>query len=121
MSLRITGHWKIADIKEKFNNAFPFLRIEFFRPGPGDGSGGRDQLVPASDKSTVREAGAKQSEDELHIHPAMRVSELTNHFREIYGLHAKVLRKSRGFWLETRKTDHWTLEKQNTEGEVLDE
>lgn len=45
----------------------------------------------------------------------MTVSELEQHFADVYGLSVQVFRKSGEVWLETTTTDNWSLEKQNQE------
>ena len=49
----------------------------------------------------------------------MTVTELERQFRELYGLHVLVFRKSGKVWLETTVTDGWTLAEQNNQGEAL--
>ncbi|TND08253.1 MAG: hypothetical protein FD123_2508 [Bacteroidetes bacterium] len=119
MSLRIEKEWKIADVKKNFSSAFPFLRIEILRPAEDRGTENESTMFPLSEHLTLAQVRDAFEEEQVHIHPAMRVSELADAFARVFGLKAKVLRKAGKHWLETNKTDHWTLSKQNQEGESL--
>ena len=52
--------------------------------------------------------------------PEMSVNSLEQSFRDIFGLHVEVLRKSGKAWLETSVTGNWSLMEQNAEGMALE-
>lgn len=56
----------------------------------------------------------------IDISPKRTAMELENDFRHIMGLNVQVMRKSGDLWLETTKTDNWTLGQLNDEGKMAD-
>ncbi|MBK9961781.1 MAG: hypothetical protein IPP06_10775 [Saprospiraceae bacterium] len=65
----------------------------------------------------IKNCRSVHGEGEIEIFPSTKVSTLENKFREVFGLHVQVFRKSGNVWIETTVTDDWTLEKQNNEAE----
>ena len=55
----------------------------------------------------------------IRISEEMLVSALEKSFEVQFGLSAQVFRKSGKTWLETSKTDDWTLKHQNEAGKEL--
>ena len=55
-------------------------------------------------------------EGDLKVNGEMEVSKLEQAFEKKYGLHVQVFRRSGNIWLQTTKTDSWTLEAQNRKG-----
>lgn len=112
MKIDINDHRKVYAIKEEFNNAFPYLKLEFFtKPHKPGGASPKTYITDSGhligDIRTVHESGT------ITITPQMTVSELEQHFADVYGLSVQVFRKSGDVWLETTTTDNWSLEKQN--------
>jgi hypothetical protein len=100
-------------MQEEFNKAYPFLKIEFYKMmEPGFS---RKLLVPSI---SIQAAGLKR-EGILDITDTMTVGQLENAFREMFGLNVQVSRKSGTIWLETTKSDSWTLKQQNDHGREL--
>lgn len=113
--MKITDEKKIRDIQQEFQKHFPHLRLEFYKgkhvagqPSPADA-----QLEPEFSIGEVRKV---HMEGELVIKPEMAVSELEDHFWKQYGLNVQVFRLSGNLWLQTTKTDNWTLAEQNRKG-----
>lgn len=61
----------------------------------------------------------KKDKAKVEILANMTVNELEQLFKTKFGLNIQIFRKSGNSWLETTVTDNWTLEKQNEEGEEL--
>lgn len=118
MNIIISDDRYIASIQEEFNQVFPYLKLEFFsqlhEPGQGNGPG---YIQPSNKK--LGELRKINISGEIIITPRMTVSQLEQAFGETYGLGVQVFRKSGKSWLETVLTDHWSLYKQNAEGEFL--
>ena len=118
MELRVDREMTINGIQKEFNGFYPFLKIEFFRN---------------------RTQGNKPPSKAERINPEERISTLTRIFEsgrinidgnrtvaqfgqellDTFGLSVQVFRKSGNLWIETSLTDNWSLEKQNTEGKLL--
>ena len=108
----------IGQIQADFNQAFPFLKLEFFirKNIPKRTLSLRDRVDPG-----IRIGGNAVLEEKsaLEVNSGMKVSELERKFFELFGLSAQVYRKSGRAWIETTLTDDWSLEMQNTEGREL--
>lgn len=117
--MQINDNRKISEIQEEFNTLFPYLRLTFFgktKNGTSNSYGKRN--IPTC-TSTIGECRTIHNNGILTIKPDMTVLDLDQEFKEIYGIHIQVLRKSGKAWLETTVTDGWTLEEQNRQGEAL--
>ncbi|MBA2614099.1 MAG: hypothetical protein H0U95_19205 [Bacteroidetes bacterium] len=118
MKITINDNRKIFAIQEEFGKAFPYLKLEFFSKPHSAGSGSSKKLVKHSSK-TLGECRTIHNKGSITITAGMTVSDLEQHFGDVYGLGVQIFRKSGKVWLETTITDGWTLEHQNSEGEAL--
>ncbi|MBX3163553.1 MAG: hypothetical protein KF900_03675 [Bacteroidetes bacterium] len=118
MKLTINDSRKISSIQKKFNDEFPYLKIEFFSKPHKIGGSSPKKLMMESSK-TLGECRTVHKSGTISIVPQMTVGELEQNFKDMFGLWVQVFRKSGRVWLETSVTDNWTLEKQNTKGEEL--
>jgi hypothetical protein len=118
MHLRIAPNRLISDLQKEFNNAFPFLKIEFFQ--------NRNQQLPAftfqqiiPHSRRIVEGQAAVTDGDIEITSDMKVKELEKIFKDQFALAAQVFRRSGNIWLETTMTDDWTLEQQNEHGREI--
>ena len=118
MKLIIDGARQIHDVQKDFNEAYPYLKIEFFKQG-------NKKAIQPSAKNilnhslTIDDARRLHNNGRLEIKDAMKVGELEYEFKEQYGLNVQVFRKSGNIWLETTMTDDWTLKQQNDHGREI--
>ena len=115
MELIIKNSRKLSDMQRDFNEAFPYLKIEFFSK-PHDtkkASLGKDRIN--SDR-TVKSIRTKSVEGKINLTESRTVAEFEGELQSIYGLNVQVFRKSGNVWIETSLTDEWTLGIQNKEG-----
>jgi hypothetical protein len=118
MLLKIAPNRLISDIQKEFNNAFPFLKLEFFNNKSFSRSDfSAKQLIPATRK--VGDSHTAITDGDIEIKEEMKVIELEKFFKDKFGLAVQVFRKSGAVWLETTMTDNWTLQQQNTHGKEL--
>lgn len=118
MLLKIAPNRLISDIQKEFNNAFPFLKLEFFNNKSFSRSDfSAKQLIPATRK--VGDSHTVITDGNIEIKEEMKVIELEKFFKEKFGLAVQVFRKSGTVWLETTMTDNWTLLQQNNHGKEL--
>lgn len=118
MKIEINDNRKIYAIQEEFNQAFPYLKLEFFKKPHKKGGASPKEFVNEASKligecRTIHESGV------INISPQLTVGELEENFSSVYGLSVQVFRKSGKVWLETTETDNWSLQKQNDEGQEL--
>ena len=118
MYLRITPNRLISDLQKEFNNAFPYLKIEFFQ--------NRNQQLPAFTfqqilprHKRIVDGQTAITDGDIEISPATKVKDLEKIFKDQFSLAAQVFRRSGNLWLETTMTDDWTLEQQNEHGREI--
>ncbi len=118
MVLHIQPKRLISDLQKEFNEAFSFLKLEFFY----NKNLSRSELSSTSIIPHNRKIGDGQtgnSAGEVELAGEMKVGELENIFQQKFGLTAQVFRKSGNLWLETSMTDNWTLQQQNNHGREI--
>lgn len=113
--IRIDSPMKISEIKKRFNDEFPFLKIEFFKKTHIQKQGSLRKDIIEHDFTVNPVAGVES----ILINGDTSVSELEQQFMDHFKLSAQVFRKSGKTWLETTYTDGWSLKKQNEEGMEL--
>ena len=101
----------LGDIKAEFSAQFSALKIEFYERSheAGEGSRASDQLPDGASLGSVR---TRHAEGNFQIQPTQTVGEVEGLFAELYGLYAQIFRLTKGVWMQTTSTDHWTLEQQ---------
>lgn len=117
MKIQILADMSIQDLKKQFHGFFPYLKIEFFDVP--------HQMSSGSSKSSMLDNGVvlktlKQGVKEGHIEfdALASVNAFEQLFQESFGLYVQVFRKSGNVYIETTKTDDWTLAQQNEEGKT---
>lgn len=113
--LVLTKNNKIGDVQQNFNTAYPFLKLDFHSSNRLNSSLPKRTLFPTS---SLQSAGLK-NEGEFEIHDDMTVGEVEQSFKRLFGLNIQVSRKAGMIWLETTKTDKWSLQKQNEHGREI--
>lgn len=116
--LIISDNLTIQQVQDKFQEHFPFLKIEFFRK-PHEEMEGTPKVNQIVDNAILGDIRKDSNTGELSIHGNQKVSTLEEHFEDMYGLNVQVFRKSGKVWLETTQTDEWTLSEQNRIGEEM--
>lgn len=118
MTLRIDPTKKISSIKEEFNAAFPYLRLEFFNHQHKVNalSSKKDMITKDGRLNEIKHIKHNHS---LEVTEDMLVQEFEQMFQKEFGIAAQVFRKSGKTWLETSITDDWSLRRQNEEGMEL--
>jgi len=118
MRLHIAPYRLISDIQKDFNEAFPFLKIEFFKTKSFSRSEFlAHQIIPSQRK--IGDGQLAITDGDIEIAGEMKVKELEKIFRDQFRLASQVFRKSGNIWLETTMTDDWTLKQQNDHGREI--
>lgn len=118
VTLQLLRNKTVNNIQLEFNKAYPFLKIDMYKPsGRGQFEGGRVKL----NYSTLLGAAGILEEGELLVFDSMTVGQFEKSFLEKFGVMVQVSRKSGTVWLETTMTDRWTLKQQNDHGRELSE
>jgi hypothetical protein len=117
MKLRITPNRLISEVQKDFNNAFPFLKIEFFQNRNLQPAYTFQQMLPHNKR--VVEGQAAITDGDIEITSTMTVKDLEKIFKDQFSLAVQVFRRSGNLWLETTMTDGWTLGLQNQHGREI--
>lgn len=107
MKLEITKETSVSDVQEKFSEHYPSLRLEFYKKKSADGINKEDALD---------ETSHFKKEASISIDKERSVADFEKEFWDTTGVAAQVFRQSGNIWLQTTRTDDWTLEKQNDQG-----
>jgi len=118
MEITITDNKSIKEIQEEFQKRFPYLKIEFFRHMQKNG-GSPVKLQPIPDKMTIGMVRHTHTDGALNIAGSRSVEEIEKDFLDKFGLAVEVFRKSANMWIETSLTHHWSLLRQNHEGQQM--
>ncbi len=107
----------VQDLKKQFHDFFPFLKIEFFETPHKASTGSNrasmiDNTVSISGMLKNKEGGIVELDDQTTVNSFEQLID------ESFGLHVQVFRKSGELYIETTKTDDWTLGQQNAEGKL---
>ena len=118
MYLHIAPNRLISDIQKEFNEAFPFLKIEFFKTRSFSRSDFMtQQIIPSQRK--IGDDQLAITDGDIEVVEAMKVKDLEKIFKDQFSLAMQVFRKSGNLWLETTMTDDWTLQQQNDHGREI--
>lgn len=117
MQIYISEDAIISNIQSDFQAAYPYLKLEFYRQPheAGQPSPPTDRIPADTAIDDIRMLHAFGWIDVSHNRT---VVELEYDFRHIMGLNVQVLHRSGDLWLETTKTDNWTLAQLNEEGKL---
>jgi hypothetical protein len=107
---------KISNIQKEFNDYFPYLKLEFFKRLHKVHAGSPSQSIIKEDMLLKP---VRDSKSEIFLNEHMPVTALEQLFLDQFGIFAQVFRKPGNMWLETSRTDDWTLKRQNDEGMEL--
>jgi hypothetical protein len=118
MYINIKADTKISDIKRQFSDVYPFLKIEFFKKPHAKHklSVEMDRIIADKPISLLTK---KNTDAEIDIDGKRTVLMVEQDFWELFGLSVQVFRRAMNMWIETSFTDSWTLESQNSEGEMF--
>lgn len=118
MQIVITDNTYIKEIQDEFQKEFPFLKIEFFKNFNKSGNPAQ-KSQPISSRMILGAVRHSQPDGILDIDGDRTVDEVENDCLNKFGLNSHVFRKSGNMWIETSLTSHWTLQRQNLQGQQM--
>lgn len=104
----ITKGMSIGELQSKFQERFPHLKIELYKQAHDfeQGSPKKDQFF---DEQELKELSKQLYPAEILLTPSMSARLIEEIFEDLFSLHVQVFRKSGKNWIQTIKTDSWTL------------
>lgn len=115
MQIFISEEALVADIQDKFQTIYPYLKLEFFRKPHCKGEYSPEEEKVSAD-TPIEKIRMLHSFGWLDISYYRTAAAVEHDFSYMFGLSAQILRKSGTLWLETTTTDSWTLEELNNAG-----
>lgn len=112
MLLKIFDRIKIDAIQDKFNECFPYLKLEFYsRPHKWQEASHEDYLIqPGSYLEDIRKSHASGL---MSIKSWDKTGKVEQDFYRIYGLNVQIFRFDRNKWIQTSDSDGLTLQEQS--------
>jgi hypothetical protein len=109
--MRIYPETHLLNVQLAFREKFPYLKLEFFKHlhEKNELSSYSDEVI---EDLTIMDFNPDFAAREWYVSEKETVSEFENRIAVDYGLPIQVCRKSGNIWIQTSKTDAWTLEKQ---------
>lgn len=107
----------IGKVREAFNRAYPYLKVEFGNIGNIPLSSSDGDL--SDTEEFVHDGARNVLEKDVQLSDHMKVSELETSLQQLFGTPVQVFRKSGNFWMETRMSKNWTLKQQNDHGKDI--
>jgi len=113
--MKINQDTDLRNFKEQFSNRYEGLKIEFYENAhePYQGTHVQNTL---SDETLMASLLNQDLPLEFTISDDMSVNDFEQMMENKLGLHVQVFRRSNAIWIQTTKTDDWSLGKQNTKG-----
>src|SRR4051794_17004548 len=112
MQLRIDNNKKVSDLKEKFNECFPNLKLEFYDK--------RHKWLHASlevhrikEDRKIGEIRKKHNTGILEIKSWEETGDVEQHFKDQFGLYVQIFRNENNHWIQSEKSDKLTLAEQS--------
>ena len=116
--LSISGSNTVQEVQHALKALYPYLKIEFFFPFQAKATSYRKE-EQLSGNTVLERYMRYRTSAVIDISAHRTVAELEDDFAHLVGLRVQVFRKSGNLWIITSLTDDWTLEKQNSEGEMF--
>ena len=111
MNLQVNRNITTMDVKQAFAQRYAGLKLEFFNKAHGDHEGSpRKDMV--EEEVLLSSLNPDMPDEALRVTANMKVSDLESAFEDKLGLHVQVFRKMGHIWIETTRTDHYTLSEQ---------
>lgn len=108
MKITISNQTTVEGIQREFRSLFPGLKLEFYsgkpgvRPGYPDTKKLHPQYLIASKNPYILNS-------DIEINSSDKVSEIEKMLFEKFGFYAQIFFKSNSRWIQTVKSDHYSL------------
>jgi hypothetical protein len=116
MKMTILDSMQVSDLQAAFNQAYPFLKIEFYNSphGWGEACGKAKQYKDVTSLKKI--LTHKDHPSTIEFLPWQKTGEIETLLKQQFGLFVQVWRKYGECWIETAGTDELSLDEQNDLG-----
>ena len=108
MVILIHDNLKVSDLQERFSKCFQSLKIEFYGKSHNSQEKSAEKYIITPAKR-IGEIRRNHEEGDLEIESWNTADQVEKDFKEKFGLNVQVLRRNNGQWVQTSKTDKYTL------------
>lgn len=117
MEIYISEEATIASIQRDFREAYPLLQLAFYQQPHEIGEHCCPQeKIPA--EMPIEDIRMMHTFGWIDISKHRTAAEIEQDFRRLFGLNVQVMRRSGDMWVQTTKTDCWTLQRLNDEAKL---
>lgn len=113
MVIVIKKDMQVKDLKKQFHAYYPQMKIEVFRTTHDVEGGNSKANLISNDVSLSELTGGL--EGEVEFVGSISVAEFEQRFADGFHLNIQVFRKSGDVYIETTKTDDWSLDQEHKE------
>lgn len=117
MLLKVTDHYRISDIQDKFNECFPFLKLEFYHAAH-DWKEGSPAAECIQESEKIGHIRTVHNPEILDIKSWHRTGDVEQLFRQKLGLNVQIFRLDGNRWLQSTESDVLTLRQQSDMAEA---
>lgn len=112
MHIEINDNTSLMEIRDVFNNYYPYLQINFYRKAHKkyEASPEKDLIDP---HQTVGQLKKTHVSGLFEMTPKYKVSDVEKEFMVRFGLSVQILRMDQDKWVQTTGTDDFTLREMN--------
>jgi hypothetical protein len=118
MNLPISTNLKIGDFQRRFQEYFPYLKLEFFNQRQSGLEDSAEAFNYHPSFTFGKVATKEFTADTFEIHPWNKTWKLEQQLYHRYGLFAKLYRRRQDDWIPTTGTEDLTLYDQNEVGKI---
>lgn len=119
MEIYISEEAIIANIQQDFQEVYPFLQLAFYEQPHAKG-----KCCPTEERisadTPIEDIRMMHTFGWIDISKNRTAAALEQDFKRLMGLNAQVLRRSGNMWVQTTRTDYWTLQQLNEEGRLAE-
>ena len=117
MEIYISEEAIVANIQSDFQEAYPFLRLEFFQQ-PHEAEESCPPTQKINPETPIEDIRMMHTFGWMDISRHRTAAEIEHDFKRLMGLNVQVMRRSGDMWIQTTKTDYRTLQQLNEEGKL---
>lgn len=112
MLLHINDNKTIEDLQDRFNQCFPYLKLEFYNtPHRWLQQCEKSNLIDSS--ASVGAVRKKHFSGLLEIKSWYKTGRVEQDLRELFGLNVQIFRMHKNGWMQTSYSDDLTLKQQS--------
>lgn len=108
MLIRIYDHEKIDEVQDKFNECFPYLKLEFYnQPHKLHEASPEEHLIQPG--TYIEDIRKTHESGVISIKSWDKTGHVEQEFKRMFGLNVQVFRLHKDKWIQTSDSDELTL------------